>query len=191
MSSNQTVITSNYLEGILEHVGGMELLFAYFIESGCTGVLQVNGSSMHLERGVITHIEHLRLHGMSAAVEVIQRKTGYFKFVKQAITRSLFLNASAVMLEAMRLQDEARRFQYNEIVVPDISAALVCAQSIAPFTAWSVYETDYQNQNTTIMALHNAKIIVLSGNTKELRRALFQQGMVQELQSTSSQSTCA
>lgn len=182
MSSNQTVITSGYLEGILEHVDGMGSLLAYFIESQSTGVLQVNGATLHLERGVITHLEHLRLHGMKAALEIVGRQTGYFKFVKQAVSRTMFLNASAVLLEAMRLLDEQKRQVYSEIVVPDISAAMICAKSIAPFMAWSVYETDYQHQNTTIMALDNAKIIVLSGSTNQLRQELLHHGLSQNAQ---------
>lgn len=187
MSTNQTVITSGYLEGILEHVDGMGSLFAYFIESEATGVLQVSGATLHLERGVITHLEHLRLQGMNAALEIVSRQTGYFKFVKQAVNRTMFLNASAVLLESMRLLDEQNRCAYSEIVVPDISAALICAKSIAPLLVWSVYETDYQNQNTLMMALDNAKIIVLSGNTKQLRKALFQQGFSQDLPTTLNQ----
>jgi hypothetical protein len=177
MSSNQTVITAGYLEGILEHVDGMGSLFAYFIESQSTGVLQVNGATLHFERGVITHLEHLRLHGMAAALEVAARQTGYFKFVKQAVTRTMFLNASTVLLEAMRVLDQQKRQPYSEIVVPDISAAMICAKSIAPLMVWSVYETEYQHQNTTIMALDNAKIIVLSGSPKQLRKELLHQGL--------------
>ena len=182
MSNNQTVITSNYLEGILEHVDGMGSLLAYLIESQSIGVLQVNGATLHLERGVITHLEHLRLQGMAAALEIVGRQTGYFKFVKQAVNRTMFLNASEVLLETMRLLEAKQRRAYSEIVVPDICAAMVCAKSIAPLMAWSVYETDYQNQNTTMMALESAKIIVLSGSTNQLRKALLSQGLSQETQ---------
>ncbi len=179
--SKQTVITSGYLEGILEHLGGMGTFMAYLIESQSTGILEVGGAKLHLECGIITHLEHERLFGMTAALDVAQRQTGHFKFVKSAVVQhTTFLNANAVLLEAMRLLDE-RQNKYLEMVVPDIESAMICAQGLAPLVIWSVYETDYQHQKTTIMALDGMKIIILSGNLGQVRKHLLRAGFTQDL----------